>query len=157
MSDVAGRLVAACRERGLRLATAESLTAGLVASRIADVPGASDVLRGGVVAYATDVKHRVLGIDESLLGHVVSEAVAVALAEAARDVAAADVGIGTTGAAGPDPLDGAPPGTAWIAVSVAGAPTVSRLLRLAGDRAAVRAGTAEAALALALAAVEGGE
>lgn len=149
--DVAGALVAACRARGFTIATGESLTAGLVAARIADVPGASAVLRGGIVAYATDVKAAVLGVDPTLLGAVVSEPVALALADRARVVIGADLGIGTTGVAGPDPLDGEHPGTVWIAVSGAGARPSARLLRLDGDRAQVRAGTVEAALALALA------
>lgn len=157
MIGTAERLVAECRGRGLTIATAESLTAGLVAARLADVSGASAVLRGGIVAYATELKHRLLGLDEALLEHVVSEAVAVALAERVRTVMGADIGIGTTGAAGPEPLDGAPPGTVWIAVSVAGTPVASRLLQLSGDRTAVRTGTVEAALTLALAAVEGRE
>ena len=77
---IAADLVAACVARGLSIATAESLTAGLVSASIADVPGCSAVFRGGVVAYATDVKGSVLGLDASDLAHVVSEQVAAELA-----------------------------------------------------------------------------
>lgn len=159
MTDPWASLVARCGELGVTVATAESLTAGLVATRIADVPGASAVLRGGVVAYATDVKHDVLGVDASLLGHVVSEEVARAMAQRACAVLGAGLGIGTTGVAGPDSLDGQPPGTAWIAVHLAhgrAGETVARLLEVPGDRAAVRDSVARAAADLALAVLGGG-
>ena len=74
-------LIALCKSRGLTIGTAESLTAGLVVSKLAEVPGASAVLRGGVVAYATDVKHSVLGLDVTLLDHVVSEPVVTQIPE----------------------------------------------------------------------------
>ena len=114
MTD-AESVVAALRERGLTLATAESLTAGLLASTIAEVPGCSAVLRGGVVAYSSDVKASVLGVDARLLEHVVSEQVAARMALGATQVLSADIGVGTTGAAGPASLDGQAPGTVWIA------------------------------------------
>lgn len=135
---------------GRTIATAESLTAGLVAATLADVPGCSAVLRGGVIAYASEVKAQVLGIETTLLAHVVSEAVAARLAERACAVLDADLGIGTTGVAGPDPLDGQPAGTVWIGVHDARhGRTRTRRLALDGDRAAVRAGTVTACLALA--------
>ncbi len=147
----AARLVALCERQGRTIATAESLTAGLVAAGIADVPGASAVLRGGVVAYATEVKGAVLGLDPADLEHVVSERVAEQLAVRACAVLDADLGIGTTGVAGPDWLDGQRPGTAWIAVHDRRAQrTRSRLLKLAGDRQAVRRATAEHAWSLAI-------
>lgn len=134
---------------GRTIATAESLTAGLVAATLAEIPGCSAVLRGGVIAYATEVKAEVLGIEPALLSHVVSEAVAARLAERACAVLGADLGVGTTGVAGPDPLDGQSAGTVWIGVHDARrGRTVTRRLALAGDRAAVRAGTVAASLAL---------
>lgn len=136
------------------MGTAESLTAGLVSARIADVPGCSGMLRGGVVAYATDVKGSVLRLAEPRLEHVVSEAVALGLAEAASRVLDADLGLGTTGVAGPDPLDGQPPGTVWIAVYDRRAGRgVARQLALAGDRQSVREGAVEAVIEMALEAV----
>lgn len=145
----ASHIIEQCIARELTIATAESLTAGLVAATLAEVPGCSAVLRGGVIAYATDVKREVLGIDPVLLAHVVSGDVAGALAERATIVVGADLGIGTTGVAGPDPLDGQPAGTVWIAVHDATRGlTLTRLLALTGDRVSVRAGTVVAALGL---------
>jgi nicotinamide-nucleotide amidase len=131
----------------MTLATAESLTAGLLTSTIAEVPGCSAVLRGGIVAYATDLKGTVLGIDERLLAHVVSESVAVGMAIGATRVLSSDIGVGTTGAAGPEWLDGQPPGTVWIAVHNARTgQTRARLLQLSGNRERIRHGTVEACL-----------
>lgn len=131
-------VVARCLSRGLTLATGESLTAGLVAATLAEVPGCSAVLRGGVAAYQPDVKADLLGVPpEALAQGIVSEQVALALARGAARVLGADIGIGTTGVAGPDPHDGQPVGTVWIAVS---APADSRAVRLqlVGDRAEIR-------------------
>lgn len=140
-------VVSALSKRGLTLATAESITAGLLASTIAEVPGCSAVLRGGVVAYASDVKGSVLGVDSRHLEHVVSEPVAVGLAVGATRVLGADIGVGTTGAAGPEPHDGQAPGTVWIAVHDArsGQTRTARLL-LEGDRQAIRRAAVEACL-----------
>lgn len=144
-------VIAAARAQGCTIATAESLTAGLVSAMLADVPGASTVLRGGVVAYATDIKGTVLGLDAALLAHVVSEPVAAAMAQAACRVLGADLGLATTGVAGPDPLDGQPAGTVWIAVHDAReGVTRTELLQLEGDRAQVRAAAAHAVLGLLL-------
>ena len=141
-------LVSAMRHRGLTLATAESITAGLVASTIAEVPGCSAVLRGGVIAYAADVKASLLGVEDRLLEHVVSEPVAVGMAIGAARLLGADIGVGTTGAAGPDSLDGQVPGTVWIAVHDARTQrTRSTRLLLAGDRQAIRRGAVGACLA----------
>ena len=130
--------------RGLTVATAESLTAGLVSATLADVPGASAVLRGGIVAYDQDVKADLLGVPASALAHgVVSAAVATSLADGARRVLRADVGIGTTGVAGPQAHGGEPVGSVWICVAGPGGAT-SRHLALSGDRAAIRRQTVEA-------------
>ncbi|NDO90764.1 CinA family protein [Cellulosimicrobium composti] len=140
--------------RGWSLATAESLTGGLLSATVVDVPGASRVLRGAVVAYATDVKESVLGVDAGLLAAhgAVHPEVARQMAERVRAVLGADVGVATTGVAGPDPQDGQPPGTVYVAVSGPRGAEV-RHLHVPGDRAAVRAGTVAAALALARAVV----
>lgn len=140
-------VVSALRERGLTLATAESITAGLLASTIAEVAGCSAVLKGGVVAYAPEVKGSVLGLDVRLLEHVVSEPVAAGMAVGATRVLGADIGVGTTGVAGPAPLDGQAPGTVWIAVHDArsGRTRTVRLL-LEGDRQRVRLAAVHACL-----------
>lgn len=130
--------------RGLTLATGESLTAGLVAATLAEVPGCSAVLRGGVVAYDADVKARLLGVPEGDLARgLVSAAVAGAMAEGARERLAASVGVGTTGVAGPDPHEGEPVGSVWIAVA-GPRDTLTRHLSLTGDREQIRRQTVAA-------------
>lgn len=141
-------VVAACIERGLTIATGESLTAGLVASTIAEVPGCSSMLRGAIVAYHVDLKRDLLGVSEADLAHgVVSREVAVAMARGAAGALRADIGVGTTGVAGPDPHDGEPAGSAWIAVSMASGDR-SVHLQLDGGREQIRRQTVAACLAL---------
>ncbi len=124
-----------CRKRGWTLAVAESVTGGLVASRICSVPGASEVFRGGVVSYATDVKRSVLGVQAP---EVVSAQCAREMADNVRRVLGADVGISTTGVAGPDPLDGHPVGTVWMGLAIPGVPLEAVSTRLPGDRDRIR-------------------
>ncbi len=121
--------------RGLSLGVAESLTGGMIASRLVDVEGASAWFRGGVVAYATDVKHTVLGVSE---GPVVSAQAASEMAEAACRVLGADVGLAITGVAGPTEQDGRAPGTVYVGVAMPDAPAVAHELRLPGARTQVR-------------------
>ena len=124
-----------CRERGLSLGLAESLTGGLVASRITAVPGASDVFRGSVVSYATSVKVGVLGLPEG--APVVSPEAALAMARGAQRVLHADVALALTGVAGPTAQEGRPVGTVHVA-AVVGEQADVRDLRLPGDREQVR-------------------
>jgi nicotinamide-nucleotide amidase len=131
MEAEVGRLLL---QQGRTLAVAESLTGGLVAARIVDVPGASEWFRGGVVAYASDVKVDVLGVPE---GPVVSEAAATAMADGVRRRLGADVGLATTGVAGPTEQEGQPAGTVWIGLAV-GDDVGAVRLRLPGDRSRVR-------------------
>tara|TARA_Y100000385_G_scaffold275856_1_gene320803 strand:+ start:2479 stop:3720 length:1242 start_codon:yes stop_codon:yes gene_type:complete len=100
-----------CRERGLTLAVAESVTGGLVGGRLTDIPGASDVFRGGVISYATEVKQSVLGVSE---GPVVSEIAARQMAVGVRNRLVADIGLSLTGVAGPAEQDGQPVGTLFV-------------------------------------------
>ncbi len=136
---------------GTSLAVAESLTAGLVCAALAGVPGVSAVLRGGVVAYTADLKHRLLGVDADLLSErgPVDEDVAVQMAAGARALLGAQLGLATTGVAGPGPQDGVAAGTVVVAVADAAGVAVRRV-GLSGDRADVRAGATAAVLALAL-------
>jgi nicotinamide-nucleotide amidase len=121
--------------QGLTLAVGESLTGGLVSSRLVNVPGASGWFRGGIVSYATDVKYDVLGVPE---GPVVTSEAAAAMAEGARRRLGADIGLGVTGVAGPDEQEGQRPGTVFMAVAMGdGEPVVARA-RLPGDRDRVR-------------------
>lgn len=152
-------LVAALRERGWTLGVAESLTGGAVASEIVSVPGASATLLGGVVAYATPVKHTLLDVDAGLLAEhgAVHPDVAAQMAEGVRwavavDAHPADVGIATTGIAGPDSPDGQPVGTVHIGVvTPRGARSIPHLFT--GTRAEIRAQATAAAIAAALDAV----
>lgn len=132
------------RERGDTLAIAESVTGGLVSSRLVDVPGASAVFRGGVVSYASEVKFDVLGVPE---GPVVTLEAAEAMATGVRRVLGATVGVGITGVAGPDPAEGRRPGTVCIAVDLNGAVS-SAEMRLPGGRQQVRELTCISALAM---------
>ncbi|QFZ24774.1 CinA family protein [Saccharothrix syringae] len=142
-------VVAALRERGETVATAESLTAGLVAVALTDVPGASAVVRGGLVVYATDLKHALAGVDADLLAEhgAVHPEVARQLAEGARTRCGATWGLGLTGVAGPDPQDGVPPGTVHVGLSGRSVSTV-QTFTLGGGRHEVRAASAAAALDL---------
>ncbi|MGZ4256304.1 MAG: nicotinamide-nucleotide amidohydrolase family protein [Gaiellaceae bacterium] len=144
-------VLAAARELELTLATAESCTGGLVAARLTSVPGSSDVFRGGIVAYANDVKAAEVGVPEELLARhgAVSAEVAQALAAGARDRLGAGVGIGVTGVAGPG--GGTPEKPVGRVYLHAEGPRsgLARELDLGGDRAAVRGGAAAAALHLA--------
>lgn len=147
----AERLVHLLAQRGLTIAVAESLTGGLVVADLVSVPGASAVVRGGIVAYATELKHDLLGVDAALLaaGGPIQAAVAEQMASGVRARLTADVGLATTGVAGPDPQDGHPPGEVWIAIATSEIVRSVRL-ELGGDRAAVRRETVEAVVELAL-------
>lgn len=147
--SLAADLLAALGARGWSLGVAESLTGGLVSAALVDVPGASAVLRGAVVAYATDLKGTLLDVDRGLLAArgAVDAEVARAMAVGVRERLGADVGLATTGVAGPDPQDGHAPGTVHVAVSTPEGTRV-RSLQLPGARAAVRAQTVDAVLAL---------
>lgn len=149
-------LVRGLSSAGLSLAVAESLTGGSVCEAVVAVPGASGCLRGGVVAYATDLKAELLGVPPDLLAEhgAVHPEVALAMARGVRARLRADYGLATTGVAGPDPQDGRPPGTFHVAVDgpnggevVSAAPDGADPRR--GDRAQVRGAARDAALHLA--------
>lgn len=138
--------------RGWTVAVAESLTGGLVIASLVAVPGASESVRGAVVAYATDVKHSVLGVDAALLAahgavhpDVAAQMAAGVRTALAHDAVPADVGISTTGIAGPDSPDGQPVGTVHIGVSTPEASAVTSL-QLSGSREQIRAESARRAL-----------
>jgi nicotinamide-nucleotide amidase len=153
----AQRVVDALEAAGQSLAVAESLTGGLLTARVVDVPGASRVLRGAVVAYASDLKRELLGVDGALLERVgaVDAAVATQMAGGVRARLSADWGVATTGVAGPQAQDGAPPGRVFVAVC-GPASTRWRVADVPGGRAAVRAGAVHEALELLLEVLVGG-
>ena len=141
--------MARLRELDLSVGTAESLTGGLVCAALTSVPGASTVVRGGVVAYASEVKADVLGVDRDLLARegAVCEPVAAALADGIRRVLGCAVGLSTTGVAGPDPADGKPVGTVFVGASGPWGILVDELA-LTGDREQIRAASVLAVLDL---------
>lgn len=141
------------RSRGWTLGIAESLTGGAVAAEFVSVSGASAVLLGGVVAYATPVKHTLLGVDAGLLEEhgPVHPLVAKQMADGVRSAVAvdgrrADAGISTTGIAGPDSPDGQPVGTVHIGV-VTPVGERTEAFHFSGDRAEIRAQSVQAAFA----------
>ena len=146
--ELAARIVSVLTERKQTLATAESLTGGQLGAAITAVPGASAVYRGGIIAYATELKAVLLGVPVGLLDRhgPVHPGVAAAMAAGARDRLGATWAMATTGVAGPDPVDGHPPGTVHIAAS-SGAP-VTQDLALPGGRDEVRRETVGEALRL---------
>ena len=139
---VASALLQSATERGVTLAIAESLTGGQVASSLVEVPGASRVLVGAVVAYATRIKAQVLGVDAAHLELTgpVDRDVALQMAHGVRRLLGADLGLATTGVAGPGPADGHPAGTVHVAV-VAPWGQRHRELHLSGDRSQIRRAT----------------
>lgn len=148
------RLLELLEERGWTIGAAESMTAGMVAARIASVPGASRVFRGSVVSYATDLKERLLGVGSAVLsGGVVSAGTALEMAQGARRTLGVDVGVGVTGSAGPEPTE-EPVGVVFVGVATPeGAAT--RRLRMPGDRERVRTYTTTAVLHLARLGISG--
>lgn len=153
---LAAQLVHRLISRGWSVAVAESLTGGAVVSSLVAVPGASATLRAGVVAYATPIKHSLLGVDAALLDAegAVHPEVARQMASGVRVAAAvggepADVGIATTGVAGPTEQDGRPVGTVFVAIATP-EKTLVHELSLSGSRARIRADAAHEALRIAL-------
>lgn len=139
-SAVAADLVARLTAAGETVAVAESLTGGLVAAALTEPAGASAVVRGGVLAYATDLKSQVLGVDASLLREKgpVDADVAEQMAGGVRALMGSTYGLATTGVAGPGELDGKPPGTVYVSVVGPGSSRV-KALSLSGDRGNIRA------------------
>jgi nicotinamide-nucleotide amidase len=128
-------VLAMLRKRGLTLALAESVTGGLVSGRLTQIAGASDVFRGAVVSYASDVKHDVLHVSP---GPVVSETAAAQMAQGAKDLLGADVGLALTGVAGPDQQDGQPVGTLCVAVVLSDGQVHTKTFVLPGQREQMR-------------------
>lgn len=159
MSSTATDVVRLLTVKGRTLAVAESLTGGLVAAEITSVPGASKVFRGSVTAYATELKHELLGVDAALLTArgAVDPQVAAEMAAGVRKALGTDWGIATTGVAGPEPQDGQAVGTVFVAVDgplradsgSAGGGKVEAL-RLNGDREEIRRESVRSVLALLL-------
>jgi len=145
---LASSIVAALVERGETLATAESLTGGLIGAALTTVPGSSAAYRGGLITYATDLKHTLARVPDPVLAEagVISPRTAAAMAAGVRDATGSDWGLAVTGVAGPDPQDGHPAGEVWVGLAGPGVAASARRLDLAGDRDAIRAATVAGAL-----------
>ena len=150
--EAATRLIAELTRLGMTIAVAESLTGGLVVAELVSVPGASAVVRGGVVAYATELKSTLLGVDAELLAarSPVDPEVARQMAEGVRrrlgsDGRPADIGLATTGVAGPEGQAGHPVGEVWLGLAMDGV-LEARGLTLGGDRASIRTATVSESL-----------
>ncbi|MEI7697581.1 MAG: CinA family protein [Actinomycetes bacterium] len=145
--ELAQQIVNTLRERSETLSTAESLTAGDLSSAIVTIAGASDVFVGGVTAYRDEIKISHLGVDPRLIAahSSISEQVAVAMARGALKSFGTTWAISTTGVAGPNPLDGHPVGTVWVAIE--GPISQSIELALSGERESVRNAATASAIA----------
>ncbi len=145
--ELAQQIVNTLRERSETLSTAESLTAGDLSSAIVTIAGASDVFVGGVTAYRDEIKISHLGVDPTLIAahSSISEQVAVAMARGAQKSFGTTWAISTTGVAGPNPLDGHPVGTVWVAIE--GPISQSIELALSGERESVRNAATASAIA----------
>ncbi|MGY2743006.1 CinA family protein [Pseudarthrobacter sp. O4] len=144
---IAEQAVTGAIDRGLTVATAESLTAGMVAAVLADTPGASGMLQGGVVSYQNSVKADVLGVPRDLLDAVgaVDGQVAAAMADGARRICGADIGVSTTGVAGPEQHGGQDVGSVYIGIATADG-SASYAYSFEGSRAEIRSLACAAAL-----------
>ncbi|WP_394276710.1 CinA family protein [Luteococcus sp.] len=147
---VAGRVVEQLAARGLTLGTCESLTGGALAATLTEVPGASRVVRGGLVTYASELKVALAGVDaEGVVAHgVVNEDTAVQMARGARRALGVDLAVSCTGVAGPSPQDGQAVGAVWIALAGVGDAMTTRFHHFDGGRSAIRWNTGRAALEL---------
>lgn len=149
-ADLAAVVLELCRARGLRVGVAESCTGGMLCERLTAIPGSSDVVRGGVIAYANEIKQTLLGVTETMLAEhgAVSEPVVRAMAAAARRLLEVDVALAITGIAGPGGGSVEKPvGTVWIALDLRGE-VQAVLLRLWGDRTEIRQRSAQGTLNL---------
>ena len=160
LPELAAQTVSMLRARGQTMATAESLTGGLLGATITEVPGASAVYRGGLIPYATELKATLVGVSSRTLAAdgPVAASTAAQLASGAARTCRADWGLATTGVAGPDPQDGHPVGQVFIAVAgpLPGSdPVRVRELSLTGDRDAIRRETVAAVLGLLLESLPG--
>jgi len=154
-SELCSAILALLVQRGETVATAESLTGGLLCGALVDVPGASTAVRGGIVAYATEAKVSLLGVDGGLVAvrGTIDAEVARQMASGARRRLEASWGVSTTGVAGPETAEGKPAGTVFVAVSGLSVVRV-QALHLGGGRSDVRQATVDAGLSLLLATLE---
>jgi len=139
VNDLAYEIIQKLGQRHLTISVAESLTGGLVAASLTQIPGASVVFKGGIIAYRDEIKRQVLKVDPALITKFtsISEPVAQSMATNVRELMNTDIGIATTGVAGPDKSDGFAPGIVFVAISI-GDHKICQKLELVGDRTQIR-------------------
>ena len=139
VNDLAYELIQKLGQRHLTISVAESLTGGLVAASLTQIPGASAVFKGGIIAYRDETKEQVLKVDTALIIKFtsISEPVAQSMATNIREIMNTDIGIATTGVAGPDKSEGFAPGIVFVAISI-GDHNICQKLELVGDRTQIR-------------------
>jgi len=150
--EMIGRIL---REKGLTLACAESITGGLISDRITDIPGSSKYFKGSIVCYSVQAKIDLLSIPEPLIRErgVICPEVAARMAEGVRERMGSDIGLSTTGLAGPEGSEGKPVGTVFVGLSASNS-TLVKALSLKGERRAIKEAACEAALDLLLSFLE---
>ena len=139
VNDLANELIQKLSQQHLTISVAESLTGGLVAASLTQIPGASAVFKGGIIAYRDEIKQKVLKVDSALITKFtsISEPVAQSMATNVREIMNTDIGIATTGVAGPEKSDGFAPGIVFVAISI-GDHKICQKLELVGDRTQIR-------------------
>ncbi len=139
VNDLAFELIKKLGQHNLTISVAESLTGGLVAASFTQIPGASAVFKGGIIAYRDETKQQVLKVDPALITKFtsISEPVAQSMATNIREIMNTDIGIATTGVAGPDKSEGFAPGIVFVAISI-GDHNICQKLELVGDRTQIR-------------------
>jgi nicotinamide-nucleotide amidase len=139
VNDLAHELIQKLSQQHLTISVAESLTGGLVAASLTQIPGASAVFKGGIIAYRDEIKQKVLKVDSALITKFtsISEPVAQSMATNVREIMNTDIGIATTGVAGPEKSDGFAPGIVFVAISI-GDHKICQKLELVGDRTQIR-------------------
>ena len=139
VNDLAFELIQKLGQHNLTISVAESLTGGLVAASLTQIPGASAVFKGGIIAYRDETKEQVLKVDPALITKFtsISEPVAQSMATNIREIMNTDIGIATTGVAGPDKSEGFAPGIVFVAISI-GDHNICQKLELVGDRTQIR-------------------
>jgi len=150
-SELASSLIKKLQEKNLTLAAAESLTGGLVAASLTEIPGASKVFKGSITAYSDEIKQNVLNVKSEIITNFtsISEQVALAMAINVRKIMKSDIGISTTGVAGPEKSAGFAPGLVFVALSI-GDHNMCQKLEITGDRSKIRNQTVHEILQLTL-------
>ena len=151
VQELASSLIKKLEEKNLTIAVAESLTGGLVAASLTEIPGASKVFKGSITAYADEIKQNVLNVNKEIILKFtsISEQVALEMAINVRTIMKSDIGISTTGVAGPEKSAGFAPGLVFVAISI-GDHNMCQKLEITGDRSKIRNQTVHEILQLTL-------